>query len=135
MRTRKDFSETDGLLSWGYDPENDINPSSNEINNSDSLKSPCQKCSALFSPMEMGVMGSTDGSCTVFREWIELCVPCMNKEIIRLMNVVGIPFEKQHDTKWIAENAMTFVKANCDENGVENIEKLLFLFQAKKSKK
>jgi hypothetical protein len=130
-----DFSnllEEHGLLAWGFPYDGRLKFDYPEKEEPNPNYFACQSCHGHFPPNEMGVIGSPDKKCHVFVEMIELCPVCMDKEIIRLAHITGIPDEMKEDVKWIAENALLYAKTNQRFEDVSNMQKLLFLLNAKK---
>ena len=126
--------ELDGIMAFGHDPEQRTDNSDKKVNHSNGADAPCHGCYAHFTPMEMGIMGSPSKSCMHFDEWIQLCVSCMDKEIIRIAHTLGIPDDKAEDIQWISANVLVFAKTTDIKSDVMSIEKLLFLLHAKKVK-
>lgn len=120
------------ILAFGHDPEHKIDFPSDVAEHSHGEYAPCHSCYAHFPPEEMGIMDSPPESYIVYRQRLQLCNKCRDKEIYRLVDILGISPDIKFNFNEIEKTVyLNTIKYNRLED-ISNVEKLMFLLKSKK---
>lgn len=121
--------EENHILAFGHDPEQRIEFPADSSEHSNGEYAPCHSCYAHFTPEEMGVMATPSAKYLKYKQRLQLCEKCRDKEIDRLVHILGIAPEKSYDYEKIRTTVYVYTVTNGDTEDIANVEKLMFLLE------